>query len=218
MAAGMPVSLEAPGTFLLRARLVGPAVFFLPHLPVVSALFVGSVAGIFVAGLLAVLLTSSNGSLTGVPAGSSCRGRHLTHAITQPSMSHRSAPLDSPGRSVPPVAWRRSGAEPSSPLAIMTTASRICPAAPSTASIRADADIHGTRRSPGRAPPGGDVGQGTRLNTHMPLDTNGPHSEVQQPMRAAAVLDCHPHTRWPAPFNHEQDRASSYGSEGRGNS
>ena len=27
----MPVSLAAPGAFLLRAGLVGPAVFFLPH-------------------------------------------------------------------------------------------------------------------------------------------------------------------------------------------
>ena len=27
----MPVSLAAPGALLLRARLVGPAVFFLPH-------------------------------------------------------------------------------------------------------------------------------------------------------------------------------------------
>ena len=31
VAAGMPVSLAAPGALLLRAGLVGPAVFFLPH-------------------------------------------------------------------------------------------------------------------------------------------------------------------------------------------
>lgn len=31
MAAGKPVSLAAPGAFLLGAGLVGPAVFFLPH-------------------------------------------------------------------------------------------------------------------------------------------------------------------------------------------
>jgi hypothetical protein len=37
-------------------------------------------------------------------------------------------------------------------------------------------------------------------------------SGVQQPGHATAVLSGHPHTRWPAPFNHEQDRASSYGS------
>ena len=41
-------------------------------------------------------------------------------------------------------------------------------------------------------------------------------SEVQQPGHTTAVLSGHPHTRWPAPFNHEQDRASSYGSEGWG--
>ena len=40
-------------------------------------------------------------------------------------------------------------------------------------------------------------------------------SGVQQPGHATAVLSRHPHTRWPAPFNHEQDRASSYGSEGQ---
>ena len=40
-------------------------------------------------------------------------------------------------------------------------------------------------------------------------------SGVQQPGHATAVLSRHPRTRWPAPFNHEQDRASSYGSAGR---
>ena len=39
-------------------------------------------------------------------------------------------------------------------------------------------------------------------------------SGVQQPGHATAVLSRHPHTRRPAPFNQEQDRASSYGSEG----
>ena len=32
-------------------------------------------------------------------------------------------------------------------------------------------------------------------------------------MRATAVLSRHPHTRWPASFNHEQNSASSYGSD-----
>jgi hypothetical protein len=43
-------------------------------------------------------------------------------------------------------------------------------------------------------------------------------SQVQQPLRTEAALGKHPHMRWPAPFNHEQDRASSYGSEGWGSS
>ncbi len=38
----------------------------------------------------------------------------------------------------------------------------------------------------------------------------GPYSsEVQQPMRATAVLGGHPHTRWAAPVDREQARASS---------
>src|SRR5205814_5343030 len=39
-------------------------------------------------------------------------------------------------------------------------------------------------------------------------------SQVQQPLRTKGALGKHPHMRWPAPFNHEQDRASCYGSEG----
>jgi hypothetical protein len=59
-----------------------------------------------------------------------------------------------------------------------------------------------------------------RINVNRPLTAFLlaaviPYSSgVQQPGRATAVLSRHPHTRWPAPFNHEQDRASSYGSEG----
>ena len=34
-------------------------------------------------------------------------------------------------------------------------------------------------------------------------------SEVQQPMRATAILSRHPHTHWPAPFDREQGRAGS---------
>ena len=34
-------------------------------------------------------------------------------------------------------------------------------------------------------------------------------SEVQQPMRATAVMSGHPHTRWSAPVDREQVRASS---------
>ena len=39
-------------------------------------------------------------------------------------------------------------------------------------------------------------------------------SEIQQPMRATAVLGCHPHTYWAAPFDREQDRAASLHPEG----
>ncbi len=34
-------------------------------------------------------------------------------------------------------------------------------------------------------------------------------SQVQQPIRATAVLGGHPHTRWAAPVDREQGRASS---------
>jgi len=41
-------------------------------------------------------------------------------------------------------------------------------------------------------------------------------SEVQQPMRAMAVLDRRPHTCWAAQVDHEQGRASSLHPEGQG--
>jgi hypothetical protein len=40
-------------------------------------------------------------------------------------------------------------------------------------------------------------------------------NQVQQPRRATAILASRPHTRQAARFDHEQDRAGSYGSEGR---
>ena len=44
----------------------------------------------------------------------------------------------------------------------------------------------------------------------------GPYSsEVQQPMHATAVLGGHPHTRWAAPVDREQGRASSLHPEGQ---
>jgi hypothetical protein len=39
-------------------------------------------------------------------------------------------------------------------------------------------------------------------------------SEIQQPMRATAVLGCHPHMQWAAPFDREQGRAASLHPEG----
>jgi len=43
----------------------------------------------------------------------------------------------------------------------------------------------------------------------------GPYSsEVQQPMRATAVLGSHQHTRWAAPFDRKQGRASSLHPDG----
>jgi hypothetical protein len=39
-------------------------------------------------------------------------------------------------------------------------------------------------------------------------------SEVQQPMRATAILSRHPHTHWPAPFDREQGRAGSLHPDG----
>ena len=39
-------------------------------------------------------------------------------------------------------------------------------------------------------------------------------SEVQQPVRATAVLGCHPDTHQAAPFDREQTRASSFHSDG----
>jgi hypothetical protein len=43
-------------------------------------------------------------------------------------------------------------------------------------------------------------------------------SEVQQPMRATAVLGSHQHTRWAALFDREQGRAASLHPEGQGSS
>ncbi len=40
-------------------------------------------------------------------------------------------------------------------------------------------------------------------------------NQVQQPRRPTAILGSCPHTRQAARFDHEQDRAGSYGSEGR---
>jgi hypothetical protein len=40
-------------------------------------------------------------------------------------------------------------------------------------------------------------------------------NQVQQPRRATAILASRPHTRQAARFDHEQDRAGSYGSDGR---
>ncbi len=41
-------------------------------------------------------------------------------------------------------------------------------------------------------------------------------SDVQQPMRATAILSRHPHTRWAASFGREQGRAGSLHPEGQG--
>ena len=48
------------------------------------------------------------------------------------------------------------------------------------------------------------------LLAHVMLYSN----QVQQPRRATAILASRPHTRQAARFDHEQDRASSYGSGG----
>jgi hypothetical protein len=39
-------------------------------------------------------------------------------------------------------------------------------------------------------------------------------SEVQQPIRATAVLGCHPHTHYAAPFDREHGRAASLHPDG----
>ena len=67
---------------------------------------------------------------------------------------------------------------------------------------------------------GAEVAYKRKINVNRPLTVFllaaviSYSSGVQQPGHATAVLSRHPHTRWPAPFIHEQDRASSYGSEG----
>jgi len=91
----------------------------LPHFPVVTALFLGAVPAMFVAGLLATLLTlikwvldrsSSRQFSPGPPSGA----RDHAARLPAPASPAAQAPAD---RS-PPAARRRSGAKPSSPFAI----------------------------------------------------------------------------------------------------
>jgi len=55
--------------------------------------------------------------------------------------------------------------------------------------------------------------QGAEVNTNLTvflLASVVLHgNEVQQPMRATAILGSHRHTRWAAPFDREQGRADS---------
>jgi hypothetical protein len=44
----------------------------------------------------------------------------------------------------------------------------------------------------------------------------GYSTEVQQPMRATAVLGCHLHTHWAAPSGREQGRTASLHPDGQG--
>ncbi len=92
-------------------------------------------------------------------------------------------------------------------------ARRICCAA---AKCSNQTDLHLTFIDPIRP---SDLPQRPSL-TSVPLATDQmvtivPYSsEVQQPWRATAILGSRPHTRQAARFDHEQDRAGSYGSEG----
>jgi hypothetical protein len=72
-----------------------------------------------------------------------------------------------------------------------------------------DADLD---RLPAELGVGADSGDGD-VNTTLTVLLLSPavqySSGVQQPMRATAVLGCHPHTHQAAPFDREQGRAAS---------